>query len=154
MKLKVKRVKNLDTCTIGKLYIDDVYFCDTLEDLDRGLKDSMDIRDIKNKKVYGKTAIPKGEYEVTLQVLSPKFSTYEFYKEVCNGFLPRLLNVKGFDGILIHVADGYKKDKLLSGCIGVGDSLVDGSLTNGKETFKKLYEKLKIDRNNITIKIE
>ena len=73
--------------------------------------------------------------------------------EVCGGKLPRLVDVPGYEGVLIHVADGWKKDKLLMGCIGIGERQSDGSLFNGKETFRRLYEKLLEDKDNITIEI-
>lgn len=141
-----------DTYTPGTLYIDGERFCDTLEDLDRGLTQDMTIGEIQSKKVYGETAIPKGTYKVTTKVVSPKFSKYPFYMEVCEGRLPRLLDVPGYEGILIHVADGWKKDKLLAGCIGIGERQADGSLMNGKETFRKLWEKIK-NQNELTIEI-
>lgn len=134
--------------TIGKLFIDGKYFCDTLEDKDRGLDDSMSLEDIKSKKIYGQTAIPKGTYEITLDVVSPKFSTYSFYKETCNGKVPRLLNVKGFKDILIHVADGYKGAELVQGCIGIGLNKIKGGLLEGKEYFKRLYSTLLKAYNN------
>lgn len=143
MKLKVERKWKKEEYTIGRLYIDDEFICNTLEDKDRGLDDSMSEEEIKEKKVYGKTAIPKGIYDISMSVVSPKFSKYDFYKEVCDGKVPRLLNVKAFDGILIHVADGYKGADLVLGCIGVGKNTIKGGLTDGKETFKKLYEKMK-----------
>lgn len=152
MILKVKRELPKDTYTPGTLYIDGEKFCDTLEDLDRGLTQDMTIGEIQSKKVYGETAIPKGTYKVTTKVVSPKFSKYPFYMEVCNGRLPRLLDVPGYEGVLIHVADGWKKDKLLQGCIGIGERQSDGSLLNGKETFRKLWEKIK-NQNELTIEI-
>lgn len=152
MILKVKREPPKDTYTSGTLYIDGEKFCSTLEDLDRGLTQAMTIGEIQSKKVYGETAIPKGTYKVTTKVVSPKFSKYPFYMEVCNGRLPRLLDVPGYEGILIHVADGWKKDKLLQGCIGIGERQSDGSLLNGKETFRRLWEKVK-DEKNLTIEI-
>lgn len=155
MKLKVERKWKKEEYTIGRLYIDDEFICNTLEDKDRGLDDSMSEEKIKEKKVYSKTAIPTGIYDISMCVISPKFSKYEFYKEVCDGKVPRLLNVKGFDGILIHVADGYKGADLVSGCIGVGKNTIKGGLTDGKETFKKLYEKmLKAYKNAEKIIIE
>lgn len=138
-----------DTYTPGTLYIDGERFCDTLEDKDRGLTQNMTIGEIQSKKVYGETAIPKGTYKVTTKVVSPKFSKYPFYMEVCNGRLPRLLDVPGYEGVLIHVADGWKKDKLLAGCIGIGERQSDGSLLNGKEIFKRLWEKIKNEKNLI-----
>lgn len=153
MILKVKRELPKDTYTPGTLYIDGEKFCDTLEDLDRGLTQDMTIGEIQSKKVYGETAIPKGTYKVTTKVVSPKFSKYPFYMEVCNGKLPRLLDVPGYEGVLIHVADGWKKDKLLQGCIGIGERQSDGSLLNGKGVFRRLYEKIE-GQNNLTIEIK
>lgn len=138
----------------GKLYINGVYFCDTLEDRYRGLTSDMSVEEILDRKVYGATAIPSGSYRVTLNVVSPKFSKYPFYQSICQGKLPRLLDVKGFDGVLIHVADGWKKDRLLSGCIGIGERQPDGSLMNGKETFKRLYHILKPESNTGNIIME
>ena len=142
MKLTLIRKYKKPDYTIGLLYINGVFFCNTIEDTDRGLDDSMSLEDIKSKKVYGQTAIPKGTYEITLDVVSPKFSTYSFYKETCNGKVPRLLNVKGFKGILIHVADGYKGAELVQGCIGIGLNKIKGGLLEGKEYFKRLYSTL------------
>lgn len=143
MEIIVKRIALKDDYTIGKMYVDGAYLCDTLEDKVRDYNKDGDLNDEGEGKVYGKTAIPYGRYEVTLDVVSPKFSKYEFYKDVCGGKLPRLLNVKHFEGILIHVADGYKGADLLQGCIGIGQNKIKGGLLNGKQTFSNLYLKLK-----------
>lgn len=143
MQLTVHRQYKKDTYTIGTLYVDGEKFCDTLEDKDRGLFQNMPISTIRELKVYGQTAIPTGCYKMTLDIVSNKFSQYPFYQEVCNGKLPRLLDVPGFDGILFHVADGGKGADLLLGCIGIGENKIKGGLINGKETFKKLYAVLK-----------
>lgn len=148
MNLNLKRKNFADTYTLGNLFVNGEYFCDTLEDKDRGLMDSMSLEEIKSKKVYGQTAIPKGTYEITLDVVSPKFSKYPFYMEVCKGKLPRLQNVKGFEGILIHVADGYKGAELVQGCIGIGKNTIKGGLLEGKDYFKKLYSLLSESVNN------
>lgn len=153
MKLTVKREQPKDTYTPGKLYIDGQFFCFTLEDLDRGLTQDMSIGEIQSRKIYGETAIPKGTYKVTLDVESPKFSQYPFYMEVCQGKVPRLVDVPGYEGVLIHVADGPKKDKLLQGCIGIGERQSDGSLLNGKETFRKFYDTIK-SQTNLSIEIK
>ena len=128
---------------IGRMYIDGQLICNSLEDEDRGLSDSMDERTIRNKKIYGKTAIPRGRYTIDMETVSPKFSKKEFYMEVCQGKLPRLKNVKGFEGILLHVADGPKGADLLEGCIGIGLNKKVGQLCDGKETFKKVYALMK-----------
>lgn len=152
MKIVIKREFYGGTYINGKLYIDNEFFCWTLEDRYRGLTSDMPLETILDQKVYGTTAIPSGTYKITLDVVSQKFSKYPFYQSVCQGKLPRLLDVKGFDGVLIHVADGWKKDKLLSGCIGIGDRQKDGSLLNGKEVFKEFYDRIK-NHKDITITI-
>ena len=143
MKLTLKRIFKGPRYTIGKLFINGVYECDTLEDHDRGLTSQMSLEEIKAKKVYGETAIPTGTYSINMTTVSPKFSKYPFYKEVCEGKLPRLLNVKGYEGILIHVADGSKGADLVLGCIGIGKNKIKGGLLDGKETFKNLISELK-----------
>lgn len=151
MKLTIKRTITRNNYTLGKLYVDGVYFCDTLEDKDRGLTQDMNISQIQLLKIPGKTAIPKGIYKVTLDVISPKFSQYPFYMETCKGKLPRLMDVKGYEGVLIHVADGPKRDSLVQGCIGVGNLSAEEYLMNGKKVFAELYNKLK--GNNIELEI-
>ena len=128
---------------IGRVYIDGQLICNSLEDEDRGLSDSMDERTIRNRKIFGKTAIPRGRYTIDMETVSPKFSKKEFYMDVCQGKLPRLKNVKGFEGILLHVADGPKGADLLEGCIGIGLNKKAGQLCDGKETFKKVYALMK-----------
>jgi hypothetical protein len=131
MELKLKRIALQDTYTIGKLYVDNHIFCDTLEDK---------VRDItKEGKVYGKTAIPYGRYEVTMKVQSPKYSQRASYAW-CKGYLPRLLNVPHFDGILIHSGnDATHSD----GCVLVGENKVKGQVINSMATLKRLVSILK-----------
>ena len=142
---------------MSNLYIDGKWFSNVLEDADRGLDNSMSEDMIRTLKKPSITAIPRGTYEITLDVVSPKYSKVQFYKDVCNGKVPRLKNVKGFDGILIHVADGYRGPDLLEGCLGVGLNNIKGGLTNGKETFKQLYKLLQDGKSRgekIVIKIK
>lgn len=68
----VKRIANnltLKYC-IGKLYVNGVYVCDTIEDYDRMLDDSMTLQEILKKKVKGQTAIPTGTYKLSLKYTS------------------------------------------------------------------------------------
>jgi hypothetical protein len=140
MELKLKRTYKKDGYTIGILCIDDVFFCNTLEDSDRGLHSHMQLEYIKDVKIAGETAIPTGRYAVTLAVQSPKYKYRKAY-EFCNGYVPRLINVKGFEGILIHIGN-YPKDT--EGCILVGKNTVKGAVTESTETFKKLYDKMRM----------
>ena len=153
MEILVERKWKKDNYTIGNLYINGKWFSNTLEDKDRGLKDSMSLTEIKTLKKPRITAIPTGTYEVTLNVISPKFSKYPFYNSINGGRVPRLLNVKGFEGVLIHVMDGPKGAELSEGCIGVGRNLIKGGLLQGKEYYKKLYDILKNSKDKIIIKI-
>ena len=104
MKLLLKRIAQKPDYTIGRLYIDGQYFCDTLEDT------------VREKKIMHKTAIPEGTYEVIVN-RSPKFKRD----------LPRLLNVPNFEGILIHRGNTPNDT---SGCILVGENKVKGKLVN------------------------
>lgn len=149
MKIEVKRIDKGASYTMGQLYVDGKLICDTLEDVDRNLNQHMSEEQIRQKKVYGETAIPRGTYSVTLNVFSSKFGSMPFYKETCGGKLPRLLNVPGYDGVLIHV--GKRVENTL-GCILVGKKISAGHLDDGKAAFKKLWETIK-DGKDITISI-
>lgn len=153
MQLVLERKWKKSNYTIGNLYINGKWIANTLEDVDRNLNSSMSVEQIKAIKKPNETAIPTGTYEVTLNVVSPKFSKYPFYNSINGGRVPRLLNVKGFEGILIHVMDGPKGAELSEGCIGIGRNLIKGGLLQGKEYYKKLYDILKNNNDKITIKI-
>lgn len=153
MKLRLERRYKCNGYTIGKLFVDGRYFCDTLEDADRGLTDAMTEAEIKSRKFESMTAIPSGEYQVTLKVVSQRFGSDKFYKQVCRGKLPRLLNVKGFDGVLIHCGN---TDKDTDGCILVGENKVKGQVINSRDTFRRLYPQLlaaHLNKETITITI-
>ena len=150
MELVLERKWKKSDYTIGILLIDNKKFCEVIEDKDRGLKDSMTTEQIKLIKKPNMTAIPTGTYDVTLDVFSSKFGNIPFYKKVCNGKLPRLLNVKGFEGILIHCGNTQLDT---SGCLIVGENKVKGKVINSKITFEKLYNILENSKDKITIKI-
>lgn len=149
MELELRRIAKRETYTIGRLYINGERFCDTLEDTDRGLDQSMDAVAIRVKKRSGVTAIPTGRYRVTMGVRSPKFSKYKSY-EFCNGYLPRLINVKGYEGVLIHIGN-YPKDT--EGCILVGKNTKVGAVMDSAATFRQLYGILKAANELIYITI-
>ena len=90
MNIVLKRIALRDTYTIGKLYIDGKYICDTVEDKVRDINKNGKF-DEGEKKVYGQTAIPYGTYEVKW-TYSPRFKKY----------MPEILNVPSFSGIRIH----------------------------------------------------
>ena len=151
MKLRLVRRYKLPAYTIGKLYIDGAYFCDTLEDADRGLNDTMSFSEIARRKVYGATAIPYGTYPIDMDTISPKYAKRNAaYTRAFGHKMPRLVGVKGYEGVLIHpgntASDTY-------GCILVGRNTVKGKVLQSQATWKRLMDKLLTDRNNITIEI-
>ena len=105
MKLRLERLWPQKDYTVGRLYVDDRLFCNTLEDriVD---KNKNGVFDGDEKKVYGESAIPYGTYKIIYN-WSPKFGRN----------LPRLLNVPHFEGILIHPGHTAADS---AGCILVG----------------------------------
>lgn len=135
---------------IGHLYVDGVYVCDTIEDVDRGLTQGMPLEQIKKIKVKSETAIPRGRYRVRIDIVSPKFSAKPYYWNYCKGKLPRLMDVPGFEGILIHKGVNQRSS---AGCIIVGYNTVVGQVTKSQEAFEKLYALLKSATDKIYIEI-
>ena len=136
MNIKLKRWCG-PNYTVGKLTIEgNTFKCDTLEDVNRDLNKN-GIFDNGEVKIPSETCIPFGKYEITLDVVSPKFSLKPFYMDFCKGKLPRLLNVPSFEGILIHVGTSPKHSE---GCILVGENKIVGGLINSEAKFKELYK--------------
>lgn len=150
MEIKVNRIAKRQGYTIGKLSVDRKYFCDTLEDADRGLKADMPLEKIQKLKVYGQTAIPTGRYAVTLDVISPKFKDRSWARPY-GGKIPRLLNVPGFEGVLIHVGNDASDT---SGCILVGRNTVVGKVTDSTATFHALMGELLAADGDIWLTVE
>lgn len=140
MEILLKRIAKKSLYTIGRIYIDGKYVCDSIEDKDRGLTQTTPLAKIKMIKVVSQTAIPTGKYTVTLKVQSPRFVQKAYYKNQCNGYLPRILNVPGFDGILMH--RGTDQDSS-SGCIILGYNTVVGKVTNSQKAYETVYALLK-----------
>ena len=142
MNITLNRIAKKPKYTIGKLYINGEYFCDTIEDTDRGLIQTMTDAQVKSKKVYGQTAIPTGTYRVIISY-SNKFKRQ----------MPLLLNVPGFLGIRIHSGNTEKDTE---GCLIVGKNKVVGKVIESKDTYNKLFSILceanKKEAIKITIK--
>lgn len=149
MELLLKRIARKKLYTIGRLYVDGKYFCDTIEDKDRGLSQSMNSDEIQKIKVVSETAIPVGTYKMTMSVVSPRFKNRSWARPY-GGRIPRLLDVPGFDGILIH--PGTDQDST-SGCIIVGKNKIVGKVVESQVTFKSLMEKLS-KQSSIIITVE
>ena len=128
MKLLLERQVKTKDFTLGELFIDGVPFCYTVEDMER----------MPNEKVYGLTAIPKGEYKVIVN-MSPRFKK----------LMPLLLNVPNFEGIRIH-SGNTASDSL--GCIIVGMTRTLSGVGMSRIAYAKLMAKLE-GQKNITIEI-
>lgn len=141
MELTLKRTFKGPEYTIGHLYINGIFVCDTIEDVYRGTTEEMpftstgngegywkDEKGNKIQKIYGKTAIPSGTYTINI-TYSQKFKKR----------LALLLNVKGYEGIRIH-SGNTQEDSL--GCIIVGENKVKGKVINSRATLTKLMGKL------------
>lgn len=140
MKILVDRKWKRPTYTIGNLYVNGVFFCNTLEDKDRGLTQKMPLSKIKEVKVAAKTAIPSGIYNLRMDVVSPKYSLKPWYVKNCHGArMPRFENVPGYAGVLMHPGN---TDKDSEGCLLVGKNDVVGMITNSKNIFYELYCKM------------
>lgn len=144
MKLLLNRFFKGKEYTVGHLYYEKngqmVYICDTMEDVDRGLKKTWSLAQIKKYKIPNETAIPRGTYAITLMVQSPKYKNRSWAKPY-NGYLPRLLGVPGFEAVLIHVGNYANPDS--SGCILTGMNDRKGMVTKSTMCFNKVYAILK-----------
>lgn len=139
MELTLYRTWKKDKYTIGRLFINGEFFCNTCEDRDRNLYQGMGKEEIQKKKVYCETAIPYGRYRISMHRKSPKYSKKKAY-EKCEGYVPYLMNVPAFEGILIHIGN-WASDSC--GCILVGENKVKGAVVNSTVWFWKLYDILK-----------
>lgn len=119
MELLVQRIAKRSDYTIGRLFVDGRYLCDTLEDKVRE----------PGVKVPGETAIPAGRYRVIVNV-SPKFGRE----------LPRLLDVPGFDGILIHRGNSARDS---AGCVLLGENKEKGRVVNSTPYEVRLTKLIK-----------
>lgn len=130
MKLTVKRQHGTKGYTHGQLFIDDVYFCDTMEDQERDIK------------IDGETAIPCGIYSVVIN-MSARF----------NRLMPLLLNVPNYAGVRIHSGNTAANTE---GCLLVGKPYKNDFITASKETFAALFKIMNdaiADKQTITIEI-
>lgn len=134
MKLLLQRTTYTNTTTIGDLYVDGKKFCYVLEDK---------VRDAGEAKIWGKTAIPAGTYQVIVNQ-STRFKR----------LLPRLLNVPSFDGVLIHQGN-YAKDT--DGCLLVGLGKTTDMVTESVKALNLLFPILRAAyaaKEHITITIK
>ena len=159
LKFRLRRIACKPTYTIGKLEVWKnnawAYLCDTIEDKVRDLNKN-GVFDNGETKVYAQTAIPYGTYKITMDVQSPKYSNFKKYPfaKKYGGYMPRLLNVKHFDGILIHPGNTAAHS---AGCILVGKNKVVGKVIDSQSVWRSLMEyyfmPAKKNKEEITIEI-
>lgn len=128
MELLLKRKIFTTKSTIGELFVNGKFQCYTLEDIDRGLNDGMNDKEITQKKVYGNTAIPYGKYELIVS-FSNNFQQ----------LMPLLLKVKGYEGVRIHSGN---TDADTLGCILVGQAFTKDAISGSRAAYKPLFIQL------------
>jgi hypothetical protein len=127
MKITVKRLHKTDKSTIGELYIDGIFECFTLEDVER------------KEKIKSETAIPKGTYKVIINQ-SNRFKR----------LLPLLLDVPNFEGVRVHSGNTNHDTE---GCILVGQTRGQDYVGQSRKAFDKLFRKMQAAKD-ITITIQ
>jgi hypothetical protein len=116
MEMLLQRKPSSAHATTGKLYINGIYECDTLEDVVRAVK------------IPGETAIGAGRYQVVVT-----YSNH-FGKD-----LPLLLLVPNYEGVRIHPGN---TDKDTEGCILVGRFVNDDFIGHSRDEFAILFGKI------------
>ena len=136
MIIELNRIAKRDAYTIGKIYINGIHFCDSIEDRVRELGVNGE------GKVSGETAIPEGTYEIKL-TYSPRFKKY----------MPELIDVPFFKGVRIHSGNSAKDTE---GCIIVGENKVVGQVLNSIKTYYNILEEIKeaLLKERVFIKIK
>lgn len=135
--LQLERLEKQKNYTVGRLKAGEIKI-DTLERWDSGITSYTDLMEIYRMKKK-KCAIPSGTYRIVL-TSSARFSSRSFYKNYSSGLLPRLVNVKGFEGILIHCGSTVLDT---AGCILIGELCAPGMLKNSRISYRKLFVVLK-----------
>ena len=132
MEIKVVRKEFLPDRCLGELFINNKFFCHTLEDTDRGLKNTMSNKEIDDIKINGSTACPTGRYRVVLS-----------YSIKLKRFLPLLLDVPRGRGVRIHKGSS---PNYTSACVlvGFGVNKRKHTLTGIKQAEEELIKVLKV----------
>lgn len=108
-----------EEATLGKLFVDGTYCCETLEDRDRKLESG-------GVKVPAQTAIPRGTYELIVN------TSAHFDRR-----LPLLVAVPEFEGVRIHSGNMVADTE---GCILVGLGRTATSVTSSRAAFSILFD--------------
>ena len=131
--LNRQRLAGSPAC-LGRLSLDGHVLCDTLEPPSHGLTSATVPKTIRDIKRLGRSAVPTGVYRLVLGY-SPRFSPRPFYKAYGGGLVPRLLNVSGFEGVLIHCGNTVVDT---CGSILVGRRADSSTLVQSQKTYDRL----------------
>lgn len=127
MEIVVQRDLESSEWTRGKLFIDGVFECFTLED------------QYQQKKVKKETRIPAGRYKILLRIVGTHHDRYKVkFPGIHQGML-HLQDVPEFQFILIHIGN---TDADSEGCLLVGSSFMNGKLVGSTIAYEKLYKKV------------
>lgn len=135
LELTLSRYDLGSTYTNGVLRVEGMLFGETMEPPSRHLSKDMPLEEIKAKKVYGKTAIPTGRYELELRV-SPSLKDRAYAKKY-GGKFPYLKDVPNWTGVMFHPFNyGYES----KGCIAVGEKWKPGIIINATKGYQDLMD--------------
>jgi hypothetical protein len=114
--------------TVGELMLDGKRICFTLEDMVREIKG----RDVASWKIKGVTAIPCGNYRVTLEN-SPRFGPSTL----------TINDVPGFCAIRMHAGNTSQDTEgcILLGMLITGNEILGGTSRPAVEAVKKIVKK-------------
>ena len=153
LRLKTQRAWKKADYTIGRFFVNDARFYESLEDTDRGINSNYSVASIRLIKIAGRTAIPSGVYKVVLSV-SPRFKSKAWAARY-GGLVPEILGVKGFSGVRIHPGNTAADT---DGCILIGENKAKGALVNSQKRYLELMDKYLIPawnrKEEITITVE
>lgn len=130
MKVVIYRKYRKENYTIGRVYIDGKFFCNSLEPTDRGLFQYQSVSEILNAKIKGKTAIPCGKYKIS-RTYSNRFKR----------LMPQIMNVKGFSGVRIHAGNTAEDTE---GCPLFGNNTQVGKVVNSRKMITEFETALQI----------
>lgn len=127
MKIKVVREKSNSDTTIGRLFIDDIFECFTLED------------EYRTKKVWGETRIPAGTYQIKFRKEGGFHNKYSERFETFHVGMLHIQDVPGFKFVLIHIGND---DDDTAGCLLVGQRVEGWRIVNSTDAYTQLYKQV------------
>ena len=136
MELLLEREPSTDSGTFGKLYVNGLFQCYSLEDVDRRLEDG-------GTKIPGETAIPRGVYKVIIDWSN------RFKKEMLH-----VLDVPEFAGIRIHAGNTNEDTE---GCVLLGTGRANSRLLNSRAAVDRLFATVEaaLDRGDeVTLEVK